>query len=378
MARSEARVCFIVNPFAGLGGPLARKGTDDLAVEVALKRKMPLISVQRGLRFVEAVASLRPSHLIFMTVKGVMGSGLLRRYGLSYEVIYEPAGWPTRAEDTRKAAKECLANDADIVVFVGGDGTARDVVSVVGTSKPVLGVPSGVKVFSSVFAISPEAAARALLEWVRSRTWCLGEVVDVDEEAYRQGKLSIKLYAEAFTPCSPLMVGSSKQPTPISPDEKSNMEAIAEYVVESMEPCTLYILGPGSTVASIAEKLGVKKTLLGVDVVHNGRLIASDVDEETLYRIVEEHVKRGGRVKIVVSPIGGQGFILGRGNQQISPRVLRLAGGKDALLIVATLSKMSRLKALRVDTGDPQLDRELKGYVRVVVDYGEEVVTRIE
>lgn len=370
----------MVNPFAGMGGPLALKGTDGDALLEALRRGGKLVAPERALRFLRAVRSRVGSEkVLFLTARGPMGSEEVEEVGLSYEVVYEPPEWPTRASDTVATVRACIARGAELVVFVGGDGTARDIVSGLGgSSVPVLGVPSGVKVYSSVFAVSPEAAAAVVGEWLRGSATCWGEVVDIDEEMFRRGRLDVKLYAVVQTPCSSLLVGQSKQPSRWGYDEVENAKAIAEYVVESMERCTLYVLGPGRTVYYIAERLGVPKTLLGVDVVHDGRLVAADVDEETLYRMVSGHVRRGGRVKIVVTPIGGQGFILGRGNQQISPRVIRVAGGRSALVVVATKAKMAGLKALRVDTGDPQLDRELSGYIRVVVDYGEEWVRRVE
>ena len=231
--------------------------------------------------------------------------------------------------------------------------------------------------YSSVFAENPRAAAHVLAEWLNNNTTCEGEVVDIDEEAFREDKLRLRLYALAKTPCSPLMVGTSKQPSPMTEDEEENRRAIARYLVETMEDCTLYILGPGTTIKAIADELGIPKTLLGVDVIHNRKPVAMDVDEQTLYNIVASHLKRGGKAKVVVTPIGGQGFIFGRGNQQISPRVLKLVG-RSNIIIVATKAKLSRLKKLRVDTGDEEADKMLKGYMRVVTDYAEETVVRVE
>ncbi len=380
----ERRLCFLVNPLAGIGGPLALKGSDGEAGLEALRRGARLVSPQRALRFArrlrEVLAERRSARPVLLTAGGLMGSDVLGEAGLEHVVVYRPTGWPTRRDDTLAAVGRCLEQGAELVVFVGGDGTARDVVSVVGDRVPVVGVPGGVKMYSSVFAVSPEAAAEAVADWVEGRAGtCEGEVLDIDEEAYRRGKLSVRLYAIARTLCHPLMVGSSKQPSPATLDEEENRAAIARYFAERyLEECTLYILGPGSTVAAIAREVGVEKTLLGVDVVHNRRLVARDVDEETLYRLVRRHREAGGRVRIVLSPIGGQGFLLGRGNQQISARVIREAGGAGALLVVATRSKLARLRKLLVDTGDPELDNALRGYVRVIVDYGEEVVMPVE
>lgn len=377
-----ARVCFVVNPIAGVGGPLALKGSDGEAGIRAVERGAKLVSPIKAERFVEELIRLGlHKEIVILTAWGVMGSQYLSGRGVSYEEVYKPAGWPTRPEDTVETVSRCCRAGVDLIVFVGGDGTARDVykgmVRAGCGDKPILGVPAGVKVYSSVFAESPRAAAHVLADWLAARALCSGEIVDIDEEAFRRNELRVKLYAVVKTPCSRYMVGASKQPTQARGDEEENMEAIARYVAESMEECTLYILGPGTTVAKIAEAIGARKTLLGVDVVHNGRTIAEDVDEETLYRIVSSHIARGGKVKVIVSPIGGQGYLFGRGNQQISPRILKLIG-RENIIVVATRSKLSRLKKLRVDTGDEEVDSMLRGYIRVVVDYGEEVVMRVE
>jgi len=381
--RRRRSLCLVVNPLAGIGGPLALKGSDGAAGVEALRRGARLVSPERAVRFLAALASLirerRVEPPLLLTAEGLMGAEEARRAGFNPIVVHRPAGWPTRPEDTRATVEGCLASGAGLVVFVGGDGTARDVAAAAGDA-PILGVPAGVKMYSSVFAVSPEAAAEIVADWLEGRLGlCEGEVMDIDEEAFRRGELRVRLYALARTPCHPLLVGASKQPSPGTAAEEENRRAVARYFVERyVRPCTLYILGPGSTVAAVAEEMGVEKTLLGVDVAHDGRLLARDVDEEALYRLVRSHRSRGGRVAIVVSPIGGQGFVLGRGNQQISPRVIREAGGRGSLFIVATRSKMQRLRRLLVDTGDPELDRELEGYVRVVVDYGEEVLAPLE
>ena len=374
------RVCFVVNPFAGVGGPLGMKGSDGLAVE-ALRRRLKLSAPERARRFVRALtASLSDvSDVLFLTAEGAMGSTYLSEAGLSHVIVYSPSGWPTSSKDTEATVRACLGEGAEVIVFVGGDGTARDVLRAAGSQAVLIGVPAGVKMYSGVFAETSEAAAGALKALLRGEAVpCPVEILDINEEAFRGDRLDVKLYGVATSVCSPGMVTISKQPTHIHDDALAeNVDAIARYVVENMEECTLYILGPGTTVEAIARRLGVKKTLLGVDVVHNGRLVAADVDEETLYKIVHLHRKQGGRVVIVVTPIGGQGFILGRGNQQISPRVIREAGGADALLVVAPRAKLEKTPMLRVDTGDPELDKELAGYVRVVIDYGEETVAKV-
>ena len=378
--RLALRLCFVVNPLAGIGGKLALKGSDGEKGLEALRRRAELVAPLRARRFLRELEKNNIERYYFLTASGIMGADFVREVKGSYSIVHRPSRWPTTRDDTIVVVRECLRRGAEVVVFVGGDGTARDVVEAIRSREvPILGVPSGVKVYSSVFAESPEAAAGILSSWASSRSICRGEILDVDEEAYRMGRLDIRLYAEASIPCSQLLVGSSKQPSRMSPEEVENRKAIAEYILDKyVTSCTLLVLGPGTTIEYIAKYIGVSKTLLGVDVVHNSRLVLSDATEEELYEVVKKHIDSGGRVLIIVTPIGGQGYILGRGNQQISPRVVRYAGGRSSLLVVSTRYKLLRTKKLRIDTDDPEFNREMKGYIRVVVDYGEEVVVRVE
>jgi predicted polyphosphate/ATP-dependent NAD kinase len=381
------RVCIVVNPLAGIGGPLALKGSDGEAALTALKRGARLVAPERARRFVKTLAKLvgtEKTELEVLTAGGLMGSNYIRETRMTYEIVYEPSSWPTSREDTISTVRKCLENSAEAIVFVGGDGTARDVYQALQETGfkdiPLLGVPGGVKMYSSVFARTPEAAAYILVDWAKgvARAECYAEILDIDEEQYRKGLLLVKIYAVSRTFCHKMLIGVSKQPTQLTADEEENMRGIARYFIEEYyKPCTLYILGPGTTVKTIADQMGIDKTLLGVDVVHNKKLLAKDADEETLYNMVKRHREKGGEVRIVLTPIGGQGYILGRGNQQISPRVIREAGGRKAIIVVATRSKLSRLHSLYVDTGDPNLDKELEGYIRVIVDYREETVLRV-
>jgi predicted polyphosphate/ATP-dependent NAD kinase len=373
------RICFIVNPLAGIGGPLALKGSDGDAALIALRKGAKLVAPSKALIFLRKVKELGlDKDLEFFTASGLMGEELLKEASIQgFQRVYTYPVFPTSPKDTVNTVRNCVANNVDLIVFVGGDGTARDIVDALRSINreeiPILGVPGGVKMYSSVFAENPEAAANALLDWIRNPSTCDAEILDIDEDAFRRGELRVKLYGYAKTPCSRHIVGTSKQPSPSTIDEEENKEAIARYIAENMENCTLYIIGPGTTTKKIADILGLPKTVLGVDVYHDKKVIALDSDEETLYSIVRKHIEKGGKAKIIVTPIGGQGYILGRGNQQISPRIVKLVGPRN-IIVVSTRSKLSRLRKLRVDTGDPELDRSLRGYVRVVIDYGEEYV----
>ncbi len=350
------------------------KGTDwPLPLEV-VRRSLPLVAPGRARRFLSALARVA-GRVTVAAPEGPMGWGSLGSWRGGRVVLgcVDGGKWPTEPGDMVACLREA-AGAADIVVFVGGDGTARLAVEAFGTRVVSLGVPSGVKVYSGVFAYTPEEAAGLVAGFLEGRVGVgLREVLDVDEEWFRRGRLVVRLYGYLRVPVGPGLVSGGKQ-AGVSPE--GEVREIAEYFAEELvEECRLYILGPGSTVAAVAEAMGVEgKTLLGVDAVHNGRLIARDADEETLLRLVERYRPR---VTIVVSPIGGQGFILGRGNQQLSPRILRLVG-REGLLVVAAPSKLRGLRALRVDTGDPGVDEMLRGYVRVLVGYGRWRVMRVE
>jgi predicted polyphosphate/ATP-dependent NAD kinase len=196
--------------------------------------------------------------------------------------------------------------------------------------------------------------------------------MDIDEEAFRRGRVSARLFGHMLVPFEVDLMQPTKISSPTTSEEKERQLAIARYIAENMEPDTVYILGSGTTVSTIAEVLKVRKALLGVDLVQNGRLLGFDVNERQILSRIE-----GEKAKVIVTPIGGQGFIFGRGNQQISPAVLR-AVGKENVIVVATSSKLEGLRKLRVDTGDPEVDRWFKGPIRVVVGYGEEQVMMVE
>ncbi|UCF07278.1 MAG: NAD(+)/NADH kinase, partial [Thermoplasmata archaeon] len=257
----------------------------------------------------------------------------------------------------------------------GGDGTARDIIGVIGKDIPVIGIPAGVKMFSAVLAVNPESAAEIVLGYLRGDYDLIeAEIMDIDEGAYRKGRLDAKLFGYALTPYEPTLVQVSKSVYG-GVDEEAAKEEIARYVAELMgnEKDTLFILGAGSTVEAVGEELKVDKTLLGVDAVKGGQLIAKDVNEAQLLELLETEEK----AVIVVGVIGAQGFVFGRGNPQLSPEVLRKVG-TDNIRILATPHKLSQTPTLRVDTGDVELDCLLSGHVRVIIGYHEMRMVKIE
>ncbi|MEM2921110.1 MAG: ATP-NAD kinase family protein, partial [Candidatus Bathyarchaeia archaeon] len=303
---------------------------------------------------------------------GMMGEQEAKHVGLECTCVGSRRE-ETTSFDTKEAAEEMKRRGVDLLVFCGGDGTARDILDAVGMEIPVLGVPTGVKMHSAVFAVDPKAAARTTLGFLNGELPLReSEVMDVDESAYREGRLSAKLYGYLLTPYEPSLVQDSKMSSPVVESELHNQAAIALYIIEEMKPDVVYILGPGTTTRTITDLLGEKKTLLGVDLLLNKKILVKDVGESQILEAI-----RGRKAHIVVTPIGGQGFIFGRGNLQISPRVIR-AVGLDNITVIATRSKLKGLRCLRVDTGDQALDDLLKGYRRVVTDYREEHVVKVE
>ncbi len=359
MAARAGRIGFLINPIAGMGGAVGLKGTDGLAAAALARGAKPQAAVRA--RACLHLLSQEPS-LLFFAASGEMGENVLLQCGLPYTVAYV-ARAESSSEDTKLACLAFLENGVDLILFCGGDGTARDVANAAGL-RPILGIPAGVKMHSGVFAISPQAAAELALGFVRGELLARDtEIVDVDEELYRAGELQTRLYAVASTPYKPTLVQERKR-IYVSASEEEFKDQIALFASEFMRDGSAYILGAGTTTARIAELLGVEKTLLGVDVIKDGRLQHKDVSERDLLALLD----REKSVKVIVSPIGAQGFILGRGSQQISASVLRRIG-EENLIIISTPHKLAELPQLLVDTGDLEMDRILAGKRMVVTGY---------
>lgn len=281
----------------------------------------------------------------------------------------------TTADHTKTTAKMLVEKTVDLLLFAGGDGTARDILDAIDSKTPVLGIPAGVKMHSSVFATNPSHASRIVIDYFLGELPVQqGEVMDVDEKEFKAGRLSARLYGYMKVPYEPKFVQGIKTTSVQTEDEMEQQRAIARHVTEEMKDDELYVLAPGTTVKAIADILGVEKTLLGVDVICDAKTVAKDVDERRLLELI-----RIRPAKIVVTPIGGQAYIFGRGNQQISPEVIRRVG-KENIIVVATSNKLQSLpqRRLLVDTGDRKVDELLRGYARVITDYREETVMKVE
>lgn len=350
----------LINPISGMGGSVGLKGTDDL-YEKALALGAEKVSSKRAEIFLESLGNIKDT--LFLVPSGEMGEDPIKNKGLQYEVVYSVNGLTSKI-DTLKTIEEFKKRKVEIIIFCGGDGTARDIYEAVATEIPVIGIPAGVKMFSSVFAINPKAAADILKAFLDgSSKYKDSDVLDIDEESYRADKFKMKLYGYLKTPYIPHLIQDAKSLFE-GHDEEMAKEGIAVFASEFMSDGSLYIVGAGSTTAKIAEVMGIKKTILGVDLIKDEKLIASDVNEKNILNLI----KNEKSVKIIVSPIGAQGFVFGRGNQQISSQILRKIG-KDNIIIIATPQKLENTPFLLVDTGDTELDDMLSGKTLVICGY---------
>lgn len=361
MAIERKKIGLIVNPVAGMGGSVGLKGTDGAdALDRALALGAQATAPARALR---ALQRLTPAaaEIELTACAGSMGGDVVSQAGLAAILLH---GRPVRttAADTRAAATELRARGVQLVLFAGGDGTARDILDVLGDSVAMLGIPGGVKMHSAVFATSPEAAGQLATLVASDRQGKVryreAEVMDIDEDAVRGGRLSARLYGYGRVPFERHLVQSAKAG---GMAEGTALDAVCREIAREAAAGVVHVVGPGTTTQRILRNLGLEGTLLGVDAVLDGRLVGRDLTAARLEELV-----RGRPARIIISVIGGQGYVFGRGNQQIGPRVIR-AVGRDNIVIVATQQKLLALQGGRLlaDTGDRALDEALQGYVRV-------------
>lgn len=365
------RLGLIINPLAGLGGSVGLKGSDNLAADALALGAIPMAE-QRARVTLEQLLPLQDK-LEILTVAGEMGQQLCQALGLPYRCCYSPQHAPTQATDTEKAAAIIAAEGVDLLLFAGGDGTARNICHIVADQTTVLGIPAGCKIHSGVYAISPLAAGKLLYKLVAGELVSQQEaaVMDIDETAFRQGVVKARRYGEMRIPAELRYVQSVKMAGKESAELV--LDDLAAYVASQMEDNIRYVMGSGSTVAAVMAELGLHNTLLGVDVVENGEVIASDVTAAQLLTLVTDYPS-----KLVITLIGGQGHIFGRGNQQLSPAVIR-AIGRDNIMLLASKQKLQQLEGrpLLADTGDVTLDQQLQGLLSVLTGYNDYVIYRL-
>lgn len=358
------RLGLIINPIAGMGGSVGLKGTDGDLVGKAQALGAPPIAAPRAVTALTQLTELR-KELLVLTCSGDMGATAAETAGLKSKIVSTVGSAETTAEDTRAAANAILAHRPALFLFVGGDGTARDVSEVVGKSVPILGVPSGVKMHSAVFAATARAAGevahRYLLADDREMLLREGEIMDRETLSTGGENLSPKLFGMVRTPQVTFLVPGAKSSSPVT--ERAALAGAIRRASETTNDECVSLIGPGSTMQALKRQLGFEGTPLGVDAVIDGRCLAKDVNEQGILELIGNRPAR-----IVVSVIGGQGFLFGRGNQQLSARVIR-AVGTDNIVIVSSLEKLTTLfgNCLLVDTGDEDLDNSLAGHMPVIV-----------
>ena len=367
------RLGLLVNPDAGLGGRLGLKGSDGQA-EIARSKGAQDRSGPRMRAMLDHLITISKENLDgiqWYVSKGRMGTDWISPAISSLEVIHSSSS-STDANDTSQLVGSMIGSDIDLLVYAGGDGTTRDVVAALSEygrpELPIIGVPTGVKMHSGCFASSPKAAAEVLSAWLEGDLLLSStEVLDLDEDLYRQGKWVVKLYAEAITPASPRWMQGSKMRVEASGEEEI-IQGLADHVRETLfDDRMMIVWGSGGTLRTIGGILGFELNTLGIDITVGGNIIGSDLNENEILSALKEHQ---GDVILLLSPMGGQGFLIGRGNLQLSPDVLRIIGVNRVLGIV-TPAKMLTLRSLRIETGDSEMDQRFseKKYLKVLQGY---------
>ena len=371
---------FVINPMAGIGGSVALKGSDgqEIAQRALSLGALPQAQI-RARTALEKIST--SSSITLLTASGSMGEDVLQALGFSCDVVCSASN-ETSAEDTKKAIQSFVHNKVDLIVFAGGDGTARDVLDVMTEEKslsiPVIGIPAGVKIHSAVYATTPVRAGELIALIAKGTAMSLvdAQVMDLDERAFRAGKVNARCYGYLSVPVDDTRMQLIKQGS--LNNEAIAVEEIAADIIECMLDDVYYVVGSGSTTAEIMNQLGIENTLLGVDIVYNQELVASDVDEKKILKLINGHA-----AKLIVTVIGGQGHVFGRGNQQLSSKVISQVIGQevnqDNIIIVATNEKLHSLnnRPMIADTSDVQLDTMLSGLYTVVTGYQQKTLYKL-
>lgn len=360
----------LINPIAGIGGSVALKGSDG----VVSQAKVLGAEAKSNYRASQALNVLQPYSELFTiyTVSGDMGESAAHALEFNTHVVYSPPHNDTDASDTQAAVKSLLSYDIDLLLFAGGDGTARDIAQVVDESCPVLGIPAGCKIHSGVYAVTPIAAGRVVELMLTNQLVSLidADVMDIDESLFREGVVKAKRFGEMRVPSQVEYIQAVKSGGKES--DELVLQDIAAFVIDEMDD-NLCIIGSGSTTAFIMQELGITNSLLGVDIIKNETLLCNDITEPDLWELLNKHDET--QVKLIITLIGGQGHLFGRGNQQLSPRVIKLVG-KENIIVVATKTKLTALnqRPLIADTGDETLDQALSGVIPVITGYNDQVL----
>lgn len=362
------KIGLLINPIAGMGGKVGLKGTDGQAILAeAISRGAVPESAQKAVKALDKLQSLK-ADIQFLVASGEMGEDVVADLGFKYEVVLEAAR-ELSAQDSRQLLEKMLDEEVDLLLFAGGDGTARDVADTLPFEQkiPVIGIPTGVKIHSPVYAVTPEDAGVLAFEFLSGHPFAIleKEVIDIEESAFRRDEIITKVYGYLHVPYDESHMQNLKAPS-LQADADAQISA-ALQVIDDMKADVYYIIGSGSTTHRILEELGLKGTRLGIDVVKNNELVAKDVYEQQILEVIGD-----APAKLVVTPMGGQSYIFGRGNQQLSDKVLAKLTKED-LIILSTPTKLHSLKRhpLLVYTGNPAIDQKISGFYKVVTGYGQ-------
>lgn len=367
------KIGLIVNPIAGMGGKVGLKGTDSQEIlQKAIQLGAIPTAAKRAAITLRCIIEQGPD-VEWVTCPGDMGEALFKEVDLPYQLTLTGCNVLSSEKDTIAAARQMVAENVDFLLFTGGDGTARNIFDAIGEKPKVLGIPAGVKIHSPVFAQSPLKAGELVVQYLKNqiRDFHLTEVLDLDEQKIRNGLVNTRLYGYLNCPIAPRLLQNKKSSSPGS--DKSIQLRIAKRMIEEMEDDVQYLIGPGSTTATVMQLLDLKNTLLGVDLIKNKQLVGNDLNEQSIMSQVQH-----APTKLILTPTGGQGYLLGRGNQQISPEVLNQIN-TDNIIVIATINKLSSIpdNTLLVDTGDPILDAKISGYRKIITDDQSTLIYRI-
>jgi len=362
----------VVNPIAGMGGKVGLKGTDgkeilEKARQLGSEPEAPL----KAVRALEKLVPIKDEFTLFVA-GGDMGENEAKKADLNYEVVYTPSENETSVSDTTAVCETFEEKDVDLILFVGGDGTARDIHEAIESRIPVIGIPAGVKIYSAVHGNSPESAGKLAHDFINGVDLTLkeAEVIDLDEEGFRNDEVNIKIFGYMTVPQDETYMQNMKSPSPQSDSEAQ--ESIALHVIDNLEDDVFYIVGSGSTPSQVLKELDQPVTVLGIDIMKNKETVAKDVNEQEILETIGQE-----RAKLMVTPMGGQGYILGRGNQQLSSEVLKRID-KDDVIVLATPGKIQTLgrRDMLIYTLDDEINDKLSGYYKVVVGYGRETMQK--
>ena len=377
---SILKIGFFINPIAGMGGKVALKGTDGL-IDEALRLGADPVSPVRAQRFLESLLKQKNDFLKFLVAPNPMGAQIFRQLQYpDYNILDIHLNNPTTAADTFNVVKKFCQLKVDLILFVGGDGTSVDVFNSVFNNIPILGLPSGVKTYGEVFAHNPDEVIEILSHFVYDKTTHEADILDLDEDAYRDGKLAVKLKGRLLVPNQPQYFQSGKVATSHTVDEEETQSRIAEFIkilIEEQPSNTPFILCPGSVIDKISHLLNIQRSILGVDIYFQNKVQIIDAREDQIYNFCFNQDNISPPI-IILTPIFVFFYLFFRGNHLLITRILKYIK-KQNIWVIATRNKIKSIQdgVLRCDTADESINNSLKGYLRVIVEKNEYIMMKV-